>query len=243
MLHKTQGIVLRTVRYGETSVIVNIFTELFGIQSYLVNGVRTDKAKNSKANLLQPANILDLVVYHHDNKNLQRLSDFRFAYLYHALYGDVIKSSIALFLIELLDKTLKQPESYPELFHFAVDSLKWVDIQKGDVANLPLYFSLHVAGLQGFRIYGKYSPENPYLDLQEGVFISEHSSNTYCLDERCSRITGQLLEVKSIDLLKEIKTDKQIRQQLLEGYQRYFQLHLPGFSGLKSPRILSEILG
>lgn len=242
MLHKTQGIVLRTLRYGETSVIVNIFTELFGVQSYLVNGVRTGNAKSSRANLLQPANILDLVVYHKENKNLLRLSDFRFAYLYHALYGDVIKNSIALFLVELLDKTLKQPESYPELFHFVVDSLKWMDLQNGDIANLPLYFALRVAGLQGFRVFGKYSMDNPYLDLQEGTFIPLSSSGDHCLDERCSRITGQLLEVKNMDSLKEIKADKQIRQQLLAAYQRYYQLHLPGFSGLKSPRVLSEIL-
>lgn len=243
MLHKTQGIVLRTVRYGETSVIVNIFTELFGIQSYLVNGVRTGKAKTSKANLLQPANILDLVVYHKDNKNLQRLSDFRFAYLYRSLYADVIKNSIALFFVELLDKTLKQPESYPELFHFAVDAFEWIDLQEGNMANLPLYFALRVAELQGFKIYGTYSNENPYLDLEEGTFIPEKLLNSYCLDENCSRITGQLLEIKNPGLLRDIKADKQMRQQLLAGYQLYYQLHFPGFSGLQSPRVLSEILG
>jgi DNA repair protein RecO (recombination protein O) len=96
MLHKTQGIVLRSVRYGESSVIVNIFTELFGVQSYLVNGVRTSRARSCRANLLQPANLLDLVVYHHEGRNLQRLSDFRYAYLYRSLYSDVVKNSIAL---------------------------------------------------------------------------------------------------------------------------------------------------
>lgn len=242
MLHKTQGVVLRRVRYGETSVIVNIFTELFGVQSYLVNGVRTGKAKTSRANLLQPASILDLVVYHKENKNLQRLSDFRFAYLYHAVYGDIVKNSIALFFVELLDKTLKQPESGPELFHFVVNSLKWMDRQEGDIANLPLYFTLQVAELQGFRIYGKYQKEKPYLDLKEGTFIPERSSGDYCLDEPCSRITGQLLEVRNMDLLKGIQVDKQIRQELLAGYLRYYQLHLPGFTNLKSPRVLSDVL-
>ncbi|MBS1655487.1 MAG: recombination protein O N-terminal domain-containing protein, partial [Bacteroidetes bacterium] len=63
-LHKTKGIVLRTVKYGETSVIVTIYTELFGIQSYLVNGVRVSSKKGSgKANLFQPSAILDMVVY------------------------------------------------------------------------------------------------------------------------------------------------------------------------------------
>ncbi|MBL7720826.1 MAG: recombination protein O N-terminal domain-containing protein, partial [Chitinophagaceae bacterium] len=66
-LHKTKGIVLRTVKYGETSVIVTLFTELFGIQSYLVNGVRASSKKGTgKANMFQPAAILDLVVYHNE---------------------------------------------------------------------------------------------------------------------------------------------------------------------------------
>ena len=72
--HKTKGIVLRTVKYGETSVIVAVFTEKFGVQSYLVNGVRISTKKGSgKANLFQPSAILEMVVYHNELKQLQRL--------------------------------------------------------------------------------------------------------------------------------------------------------------------------
>src|SRR5882724_4224239 len=82
-IHKTKGIVLRTVKYGETSVIVTIFTELFGVQSYLVNGVRTSSKKGSgKANLFQPGAILDMVVYHNELKNLNRIKEFKWDYLY-----------------------------------------------------------------------------------------------------------------------------------------------------------------
>ena len=60
MIHKTKGIVLRAVKYGETSLVVTIFTELFGLQSYLVNGVRTPTKKGTaKANLFQPAAMLE----------------------------------------------------------------------------------------------------------------------------------------------------------------------------------------
>jgi DNA repair protein RecO (recombination protein O) len=109
-LHHTKGIVLRTVKYGETSVIVTIFTELFGIQSYLVNGVRTASKKGSgKANLFQPTSILDMVVYHNELKQLQRIKEFRWSFLYQHILSDVRKNAVALFTVELLTKCLKQP--------------------------------------------------------------------------------------------------------------------------------------
>ncbi|HKH60512.1 MAG TPA: DNA repair protein RecO, partial [Flavitalea sp.] len=132
MLHKTKGIVIRVVKYGETSVIVSIYTELFGIQSYIVNGVRTSSKKGSgKANLFQPAAILDLVVYHNELKNIQRLREFKWAYLYNNLFFDVIKNSVALYMIELMQKSLKQPEPNADLFHFLEDAFLHLDKSDG----------------------------------------------------------------------------------------------------------------
>src|SRR5882724_1588536 len=128
MVQSTKGIVLRTVKYGETSVIVSIYTELFGIQSYIVNGVRTSSKKGAnKASFFQPAAILDLVVYHNELKNLQRIKEFRWSYLYKHIFFDILKNSVAVFIVELLQKTLKQPESNPELFYFIEDAFLHLD--------------------------------------------------------------------------------------------------------------------
>ena len=106
-LHKTKGIVLRAVKYGETSLIVTIFTELFGLQSYLVNGVRTSSKKGSgKANLFQATAILDMVVYNNELKHLNRIKEFKWSYLYQHIFSDVPKNAVALFMIELLTKCL-----------------------------------------------------------------------------------------------------------------------------------------
>jgi DNA repair protein RecO (recombination protein O) len=101
LIHSTKGIVLRTVKYGETSVIASIFTELFGVQSYMVNGVRTS-GKTSKAHFFQPASILELQVYHNDLKNLQRIKDLKWSVLYKNIFSDITKNSVALFMVELL---------------------------------------------------------------------------------------------------------------------------------------------
>jgi DNA repair protein RecO (recombination protein O) len=242
MLHKTSGIVLRSVKYGESSLIVNIFTELFGVQSYLVNGVRTSRPSSSRAALLQPANLLDLVTYHHEGRNLQRLSDFRYGYLYRSLYTDMVKNSIALFLVELLDKSLRQPEVHPELFWFISGALQWMDREQHP-ANLPLYASLRVGELLGFRLFGRYSQATPYLDLQEGCFTATHPAHPHFLEEDCGRLTDRLLRLEGFDGLKDLKMDKQTRRRLLAAYQDYYRLHLPGFTGLRSPRILADVLG
>src|SRR5687768_12814689 len=193
-LHKTKGIVLRAVKYGETSLIVTMFTELFGLQSYLVNGVRTSTKKGSgKANLFQPAAILDLVVYHNELKNIQRLKEFKWGHLYTTLFFDVIKNSVALFMIELMQKTLKQPEPNPDLFHFLEDSFLHLDISdESVVANYPLFFALHLSGFYGFRFSDTYSSKNHILDLREGEFVSEQPTHAYFLDGDYSNITSQL---------------------------------------------------
>jgi len=138
MIHKTKGIVLRSIKYGETSLVVTIFTELFGLQSYLVNGVRTVSKKGSaKASLFQSAAILDLVAYRNEFKNLQRLKEFRWAFLYQNILSDVRKNAVAIFMIELLSKCLKQPEANTELFYFVEDALEHLD-EANDIVTIVL---------------------------------------------------------------------------------------------------------
>src|SRR6185295_11485632 len=97
MIYRTKGIVLRTIKYGETSIVVTIFTELFGIQSYLVNGIRSSAKTSSKASLFQPTSILEMEVYHNELKNLQRIKEFKWNYLYKNILSDVTKNSVAVY--------------------------------------------------------------------------------------------------------------------------------------------------
>jgi DNA repair protein RecO (recombination protein O) len=244
MLHKTKGIVLRTVKYGETSLIVSIFTELFGLQSYLVNGVRkASRNGSSKTGFFQPAAILDLVVYHHEQKNLERIKEYQWAHLYQHIFSDVIKNSIALFMVELLQKCLKQPEAHPELYQFAEDALAHLDMADGAVqANFPLYFALHAAGLFGLRINDNYSEQRIWLDLEEGFFTEEKPAHVHYLGVPYSGITSQLLRVMRPDELPEVPLNREKRRVLMQAYQDFFSLHVAGFGSLKTLGILKTLL-
>lgn len=243
MLHKTPGIVLRAVKYGDTSLILSIFTELFGIQSYIVNGVRSSKPKAAKGNLLQPGNILDLVVYHHEQKNLQRISEFKLGHVYTSMHVSIVKNTVALYLIELLQKTLKQPEHAAELYHFTAGVFRALDTESTAVAaNLPLYFTLKLAAHLGFHFAGHYSSYTPYLDLQEGVFTDLPPHHTQYLDEVSSQITDMLQQIRHPVELGAIELNKERRRNLLYAYLDFYKLHLPDFTELHSPPILNEIL-
>ena len=243
-LHKTKGIVLRTVKYGETSIIVTIFTELFGVQSYLVNGVRTSTKKGTgKANLFQPSAILDLVVYHNELKHLNRIKEFKWAVIYQHVLSDVPKNAVALFMVELLTKCLKQPEGNPDLFHFTEDAFLHLDESSETVtANFPLYFALHLPVFFGFRINDNYSEKNSFLDLQEGSFVQEQPSHPYFIEDKQAAITSQLLKTQRPEELEEIRLNHDFRRNLLYAYEKYYVLHIQDFGTMKTLPVLREIL-
>ena len=244
MVHKTKGIVLRAVKYGETSLIVSAFTELFGLQSYIVNNVRTASKKGgARANHFQPAALLDMVVYKNEFNNLQRIKEFSWAYLYRNILTDVVKNSVALFMIELLNKCLKEPEQNPDLFYFIEDAFLHLDEADEKVtANFPLFFALHLAVFFGFRIADEYSETQPYLDLQEGLFVEEQPRHPHFVEGKMAEVSSHILKILQPEDLAELQLSGEFRRSLLNVYEMYYALHIPEFGTLRTLPILREVL-
>jgi DNA repair protein RecO (recombination protein O) len=245
MTHKTKGIVLRTVKYGETSIVATLFTELFGVQTYMVNGARSTKRTGTKAIMLQPASLLELEVYHNDLKNMQRIRECNWSYLYERILSDVTRNSIALYMVELLYKMLKQPEAHADLFYFCEDAFRQLDKAENSIAaNLPLYFTLQLPQFFGFNIHASPSGTNlPWLDLKEGDFVSEQPQHPHFISGENAAITAELLKVMHPSELNEVKLNQQARRELLLKYQEYYALHLPDFGMMKTLPVLREVLG
>jgi DNA repair protein RecO (recombination protein O) len=243
MTHKTKGIVLRTIKYGETSVVVTIFTELFGVQTYMVNGVRTTKKSSAKANHFQPGAILELVVYHNDQKPMQRIKEFKWDFLFQQVLSDVIKNSIALYIVELLQKCLKQPEQNTPLFYFCEDILIQLDTaDKGVTANFALYFSLQLTNFFGFRMNDNYDSEQNVLDLAEGNFVTRQPEHPHFIDGEFAKVTSRLLKVMQPYELSQFKLHHDTRRRLLLYYQDYYALHIPDFGLMRTLAVLHEVL-
>lgn len=244
MTHKTKGIVLRAIKYGETSLVVSIFTELFGVQSYLVNGIRTQKKAGNKAAMFQPAAILEMEVYHNELKTLQRIKEFNWAVLYDNVLSNVITNSISLYMMELLHKTLRQPEEHAELYNFCEDALLQLDKAHNVItANFALYFTLHLSYFFGFRINNNYSEKNKFLDLVDGNFMEDQPHHAAFLSGQLAAITSEILNIMQPEELEQLKLNYEIRRTLLVKYQEYYKLHIPDFGQMKSLVILQELLG
>lgn len=242
--HKTKGIVLRVVKYGETSIITTVYTELFGIQSYIVKGIRQgSKKSSSKINYFQPAAILDLEVYHNEFKTLQFIKDYSWRYLYNSVLFDVVRNSVAMFIVEVSTVCLKQPEPNAELFYFIEDVL--IQTDKADdaiIANLPLYFVLQMAAYLGFQINGSCNKETALLDLQEGCFVKEEPIHPYFVKGIYSETISRINETSFIKELSSFKLNKEVRKIILQYLEQYIALHINDVNKLKSLSVLHEVL-
>ena len=245
MTHKTKGLVLRAVKYGETSLIVTLYTNLYGLQSYMVNGVRSSSAKGqTKAVYFQPGALLDLVVYHNDLKNLQRIKEYKWDRIYQNIFSDILKNAVMVFMIELLSKCLKEPEPNNELFDFVEDAMIHLDKASVEVtANFPIYFAIHLANFFGFRISDEYSEGFNFLDLQEGVFTDKQPLHPYYIEENDAEDVAGFLKAIHPDDLSDIRMSRDARRRILAAMEKFYALHIAEFGSMKTLPVLREISG
>ena len=239
MHHKTKGIVLHTIKYSETSVIAKIYTEKLGLVSYIIKGVRSSKSA-SKAALLQPLTLLEMEVSHRENKQLQFIKEFRRDYVYRSIPFDTLKSTVAIFLLELISKAIHEQEQNSEMFEFIYESLCVLDQSAGLNPDFHLLFLVHFTRHLGFVPHGNFSEQNPFFEMTEGLFIPQQSAmNVMSRDE--SKLLYDLIMANPFSSTP-LKITRQERKQMMGNLIRYYQLHLENFS-LRSPEILEEILG
>lgn len=220
MLHKTKGVVFRFTKYGETSIIVNIFTELFGLQSYIVNGVRSSSKKNKIA-LFQPLTLLDLIVYHKENANILRIKEVKCYHPYQSLSSEVRKSALAMFINEVLNKSVKEQSHAGEIHEFIADSLMILDgLQKPE--NFHLHFLVGLSKRLGF-----------------GPNLTEEVLGGNWINVEDEVLLKNLL---LSDYSSPLAMSYDQRQTLLICLLRFYSSHVDNFGEMKSLPVLREIL-
>ena len=243
MLTQTKAIILRTVPYGDTSLVVTALTEAYGLQTYMVKGARsTGKKRQTLRPYLQPAALLSLVVYHHGNEHLQYIRDMAWTKVYQRVLSSVLHHAVALWMVELLTKCIRQSETNPPLFAGAEQFLILLDeAEPGVVANLPLHFALFLAGEMGFRPENNYSERRPVFNLAEGKFVPEGFRPDQCLDATASHNMHLLLSAEQPITLYRIKLSREQRRGLLQACETYFALHVEGFGHMRTPDVLRQL--
>lgn len=236
MLHKTKGIVLKTTKYSETSIITRVYTQKFGLQTYIVNGVRSVKAKGKSA-LYQHGNILDMVVYHKETGNMFHISEVRMDTVFNSIPFDTVKGALLLFCIELLLKTIREEEANENLFHFIHHAFIFLDETTANVANFHLLFLLQLSKYIGFF------PDNTdgkYFNLNEGVFEDMQSPQFSYMTMGCSEILRSLMHA-TLQTAASVSMQQNTRKEMLHALLLYFSLHIDYFGEMHSPIILEEV--
>lgn len=240
MIVSTRGIVFRTINFRETSVILKVYTELLGMRSYIVNGVRKINAKQ-KAALLRPLSLLHLEVYESPGKNIQRIKEYRPAELFTSLPFDIQKSSVGMFIGEVLHKSIKEEEENEELFEFLFNSISFLDKTESSCANFPLWFLLDLSRHLGFYPRNNFSEMRPHFDLVEGDFVEEDRQSYGKLDQVVSGKIAQLLDL-NLSEFEKLPLSGRRRNELLQHLLKYYEQHVANFGSVKSLEVLREVL-
>jgi|TARA_R110000765_G_scaffold4056_13_gene12909 DNA repair protein RecO (recombination protein O) len=233
----TKGIVLTSIKYGDTSLIVRIFTFSDGIKSYLLRGILASKKGKLKTAYFQPLLQLDLIASHKNKGTLERITEAKVSYHYQSLHTDIAKNALTFFLAEMLGNSIHEEEANEGLFNFIEAALQWLDAHD-EFANFHLYFLLSLT-----KYFGFYPDTNNmdymYFDLLEGEFIIAPSLNPIVEGENLKHFK-ELLGI-NFDAIHSIKLNKKNRQDLLKNLVLYFELHLQGFRKPKSLAVLNEV--
>jgi DNA repair protein RecO (recombination protein O) len=240
MLHKTRGIVFKVTDYGESSVIVQVYTEKFGLQSYIVNGAKKPKAKIQR-NMLQPLSLLDLVVYHKNNGSVQRIAELKNTPLLQSIPYDVIKTSLVMFLNEVLYKSVKQQSGDEHLFNFIFHAIELLDQQTVGAANFHLIFLMRLSRYLGFYPDRNKPDGADYFDMKDGVFTKYKPESWQYLSPPHTENFYQLLRC-GFEHMEQINLKNDERRYLLHKLLEYYALHVEGFGNIRSHEVLEEVL-
>ncbi len=228
MLYQTKGIVFSTIKFKETSIIARIFTKSFGMQSYIVNGVRSQRSKGKTA-LYQPLSLLDMVVYNKEGKDIQRISEAKFAYTFSEIPFDPTKRTIGIFLTEIFGKVLREESENSDLFDFLYHSLELFDHLKEGVSNFHLQILLKATHLLGF---GPEKADSLIHQLSEsGFHFSTLEGEKELIDQLINANYGGSLNMSNT-----------FRRELLDHIIKFYKIHSGNLKEIKSLNILKVIL-
>lgn len=239
MLVKTKAIIIQTTKFQESSLIVKCYTEL-GIKSYFLKGILNSKGKKntSKIAYFQKLTILNIVAKHNDKGNLNYIKELSTEQPFHQLHTNIYKSTIALFLSEILNTVLVEEEENMLLFSFLENALIWLDTHDA-ISNFHLFFLLKLTKYLGFYPKTNQYKNAFFFNLQEGIFTNTKPRESYLTDKKL-KVFKSLIGT-NFDTLDTLKFNVKERQEMLQNLLNYYSLHLPEFRKPKSLSVLQSV--
>ncbi len=237
MYQQSRGIVLSSMKYSEYDIITRIYSRDFGLISFLVKGATSKK--NNKQAYFQPLTIVDFVYNRNEKRGLQYLKEISIAHKTNNIRFDVIKSTLAIFCAEIIQKSITEQESNSELYDFVEENILKLDETPDSLKLFPIEFMINMSGKLGFKPEPTSLPFPFFFDMEGGVFSAKPSHSNF-LNEIDSLNINNLLK-HSLGFTLQVNIDHQSRARLLEVLIEYYKMHLHGMPRVNSLEILSEV--
>lgn len=241
MLIKTRGLIFRSIKYGDSSLILEVYTEQYGIRKYIVSGVRKPRS-TVPPTLVQPMGLVNMVAYERPGKELQRIKEVRPSHIYTKVPFDVFRGTIGLFMLEMTRNAIREAEENQELFEFLHRSFVFLDQTEGPIAHIHLQYLLGLTGYLGFLPSGEFSEKTPLFDLKAGEFIEGFPGHQEYLDEPMAELMYTLLHTLPEDL-HAVQSTRAQRNSLLTDVVRYYRHHIEGMREVNSLDVLRTVMG
>ena len=237
MLISSPAIILSKVRYQDNDLIVKCLTRDLGVVSYMIKNISMSKKSKNKFAFFQLLNILDLETNYNPNRSIQYIKDLKIKYNFTSLHTNIYKSSVVMFLSEILSNIIHIETKDMELFDFIEKSLIWYD-KSEDSSTFYLIFLMKITYYLGFYPDCTNISYN-YFNLEEGLF--ESSKNSQYVIEGSSLVLFKLILGIKFDSNKLPFIDKTNKKDILKNILIYFKLHVDGFKDPKSLKVLNQI--
>lgn len=237
--YKARGIVLNTLKYGDSSMVVQLLTDVGGRRSFMVQGIRSSRGHGSKAALFQPMFAVEFEGLESSRMDMHRFKEVRSGIILQSLPFDVRKSTVALFMAEVLYRLVKESEPNAELFDFVWGSVEALDSIEEGVANFHLWFLANLSRFLGFSP-GNGHHEGALFDMREGLFTDTRPLHGFVMDARNAEILRDLLEC-DVRFLGEIGLNRHQRVEFLDAMMTYYGYHLEAVRSVRSTKILREV--
>ncbi len=241
MLQKTRAIVLRQIKYSESSIIAVLYTEKFGRLSIIAKGARKKKAK-IPAKFFQPLYLHQVEVYFHEKRDLHNIKEINPYIKFTSIPFDIKKTSIAIFLSEVLYRSLHEQATNPELFEFLSHGIQLLDLTHHATGNFNIVFLLQLSKYLGFspQISPEYNNKG-YFDIKNGYFINQIPSHDFFLSQTDSAILFEYLQYNLQNLPENNLFPQQKRRKLLRKILSFYQFHIEETGKINSQTILQEL--
>ena len=238
MLTRTKAILLHHVRYSDNSLIAHFYTREYGRLSVMVKGI-SSKRGSARYNYFQPLNIFNAELYYYENRELHNLKEMALAYIPKRIHGDIRRTSVAMFISELLNNVIREEDANKMLFDFIESSVMNLDEMTSGISNFHLWF------LVAFTDYAGIGPTRTemngcFFDMMTGQFTPLQPMHPDCLDPAGARVLNLLLQMPAEDLAS-LQLSGEERTELLARMLKYYRLHLPGIREMRSLQVLKEI--